>query len=60
MKSSEMKCSIRGKDVLTLLQKSLVGINGSGGGHPDACGAVIKEEDWERFLENLKEEMKHA
>ncbi len=59
-KSGEMKCSIRGKNVLTLLQKSLVGINGSGGGHPDACGAVIKEENWEQFLQNLKEEMKHA
>ncbi len=59
-KSDEMKCSIRGKNILTLLQKALVGINGSGGGHPDACGAVIKEGDWERFLQNLKEEMKHA
>ncbi len=54
-KGGEMKCSLRGKEVLSILQKALVGVNGSGGGHNDACGAVIKEEDWDVFLRNFKE-----
>ena len=57
-KSGEMKCSLRGKNVLTVIEKSLIGINGRGGGHPDACGAVIKEEDWHQFIENFKRERK--
>lgn len=54
-KSGEMKCSLRGKNVLAVLQKALLGISGSGGGHDDACGAVIKEEDWDTFFRNFKE-----
>ncbi len=54
-KGEEMKCSLRGKNVLGILEKALVGISGSGGGHDDACGAVIKEVDWEQFLRNFKE-----
>lgn len=54
-KGGEMKCSLRGKNVLNFLQKALSGVNGSGGGHEDACGAVIKEEGWELFFRNFKE-----
>ena len=57
-KSGKMKCSIRGRSILKPLEKALVGIEGTGGGHPDACGAVIKEEYWETFLERFKEELK--
>ena len=57
-KSGEMKCSLRGKNVQKLLEKALEGVEGGGGGHPDACGAVIKEESWEKFLEQFKEAMK--
>ncbi len=57
-KSGEMKCSLRGRNILVPLQASMSGLQASGGGHPDACGAVVKEEDWERFLSNLKEELK--
>jgi len=58
-KSGEMKCSLRGKKPISkALEKALVGINGYGGGHPEACGAVIKEEDWEQFLKNFKREIK--
>ena len=53
-KSGEMKCSLRGKKVSQPLQKALLGIEGYGGGHPDACGAVIKEKDWESFLGQFK------
>lgn len=57
-KSGEMKCSLRGKNILPIIKKALRGVKGRGGGHPDACGAVIKEEDWELFLENFKENLK--
>ena len=60
-KGTEVKCSLRGKTpVLPALEKALVGIDGHGGGHPQACGIVVKEHDWERFLNNLKEELKDA
>ncbi|MDP3698509.1 MAG: DHH family phosphoesterase, partial [Nanoarchaeota archaeon] len=59
-KSGSMKCSLRAQfPIAGALEKSLVGIEGYGGGHPNACGAVIKQEDWVRFLENFKEELKH-
>ena len=58
-KSGSMKCSLRAQfPIARALEKALVGIEGHGGGHPNACGAVIKEEDWPRFLENFKEELK--
>lgn len=58
-KNGEMKCSIRcRKPISEALEKALVGIDGYGGGHPLACGAVIKEHDWEKFLERFKEEIK--
>ncbi len=58
-KGGEMKCSLRAKvNIANALEKSLVGINGYGGGHPNACGAVINENDWDRFLKNFKHELK--
>ncbi len=58
-KSGSVKCSIRAQfPILGALEKALVGIEGYGGGHNNACGAVIKEEDWERFFENFKREIK--
>lgn len=58
-KSGEMKCSLRAQTpIAEHLQKALVGIKGYGGGHPNACGAMVKEEDWEQFLENFKKEVK--
>lgn len=59
-KSGEMKCSIRtsGKKSLSdALAKALVEIEGYGGGHENACGAVIKKEDFEKFLDNLRNEL---
>lgn len=53
----EMKTSFRsGKNVIVhdLLQKAIVGIQGRVGGHAHACGGVIKEEDWEIFIQNLQ------
>ena len=60
-KDGDMKCSLRAKiRIVDHLQKALVGIEGYGGGHPNACGASIKEKDWERFLQNFKEELKNV
>src|SRR3989344_4771233 len=58
-KSGEMKCSLRAKiNIAEKLAKALQGIEGYGGGHPNACGAVIKKKDWEQFLKNLRDEVK--
>ena len=58
-KGDEMICSFRtgqsGKyDALKILKKSLEGVEGHGGGHKVACGAVIKVKDFEKFKENVK------
>ena len=57
-KNDEFKCSLRSrkKPILPALQRALVGVRGRGGGHEYACGAVIKVDDFERFIENLKRE----
>ena len=57
-KGGEMKCSLRAQfPILPALEKALVGIDGFGGGHPNACGMVIKKPDWERFLQRFKDEV---
>ncbi|NQV91059.1 DHH family phosphoesterase [Candidatus Woesearchaeota archaeon] len=59
-KGGEMKCSLRAQFRISgALEKALQGIEGRGGGHPNACGAVIKEEDWSAFLSKFKEEIKN-
>ena len=59
-KSGEMKCSLRSKKIPLplLLEKALLGLEGYGGGHEFACGANLKEHDWQQFLTNLKRELK--
>ena len=55
-KGGEYKCSLRSRDkpILPALQQALEGVEGRGGGHEHACGAAIKSEDFERFVEQLK------
>lgn len=55
-KNNEMVCSFRSSNLnsLNILEKSLEGVEGHGGGHEKACGAVIKIKDFEKFLENVK------
>ncbi|MBI2564596.1 DHH family phosphoesterase [Candidatus Woesearchaeota archaeon] len=56
-KNGEYRCSLRSGEKVRLdiaLQKSLIGIEGYGGGHEQACGAAIKEKDFEQFIDNLK------
>ncbi len=59
-KEDSIIMSLRTKNVniSEILKKSLVGINGYGGGHAYACGASVKKEDYDRFIENLKKELK--
>lgn len=59
-KADEMMLSIRSseKNILEVLTKSLEGIQGYGGGHNNACGACIKKQDFDRFIENFKENLK--
>ncbi len=58
-KDGEYKCSFRSRDkpILPALQKALEGVEGRGGGHDNACGAAIKSADFERFMQNLKNNM---
>jgi single-stranded DNA-specific DHH superfamily exonuclease len=60
-KSGEMKCSIRTGEGIAIpdaLARALQGIEGYGGGHEHACGAVVKKEDFKKFIENLRTELK--
>ncbi len=59
-KGGQVKCSLRGKSINKMLENALTGIQGTGGGHEDACGAVIPEAAWEQFLQQLKEAIKDA
>ena len=56
-KDGLMKCSFRSENLIIrdILEKSLIGIDGHGGGHEHACGAGINENDFDRFLQNLRE-----
>lgn len=60
-KNEEMKCSLRSeKYVLSeALGKAICNVEGYGGGHEHACGACIKKRDFERFIENLREEIQN-
>lgn len=59
-KSGELRCSLRSAkyDISQILKKALIGVQGYGGGHEHACGACIKKEDFERFVENMRHEIK--
>jgi nanoRNase/pAp phosphatase (c-di-AMP/oligoRNAs hydrolase) len=57
-----MVCSIRSQNISIkeILEKSLVGIDGHGGGHEHACGAGIKHGDFPKFIENMKKNIRAA
>ena len=61
-KSDELMLSIRTTklNIVPILEQSLIGIKGYGGGHDNACGACIKQTDFERFLEVFQENLKKA
>jgi single-stranded DNA-specific DHH superfamily exonuclease len=58
-KSGEVKCSLRSAKypVLTILNEALKDVNGYGGGHLHACGANIKKEDFDQFLDNVRKQL---
>ena len=59
-KDDEVRMSLRIRDKLLseILKKSLVGIEGYGGGHEHACGASVKQHDFKRFIANSRENTK--
>lgn len=58
-KVDNMICSFRSENlpVRDILEKSLIGIEGHGGGHEHACGASIKKKDFDKFIENVHNNM---
>ena len=56
--NDKMKCSLRGnkKELPPIVNKSLIGVRGYGGGHKYACGATIEKEDFEKFWKRFEEE----
>jgi len=56
--NDKLKCSIRGhkKELPPIVNKSLIGVRGYGGGHKYACGATIEKEDFEKFWKTFEEE----
>ena len=55
-KDDDVRMSIRSKGILIppILEKSLSGLEGYGGGHEFACGANVKQEDFKEFGDRLK------
>jgi len=57
-KDGWMRTSLRSPeniDVSKALEKAMVNIEGYGGGHMNACGCSVKKEQWDTFLEQLRE-----
>ncbi len=58
IKEDKANMSLRGKNVKDLLKSSMNGINGSGGGHKDACGGTINVKDLEKFKSNIYDRLR--
>ncbi|MFH1770674.1 MAG: DHHA1 domain-containing protein [archaeon] len=59
-RNGEVKMSLRSATikVAPILKKALEGIDGHGGGHDFACGAGVKEPDFDKFIAVIKKELK--
>jgi single-stranded DNA-specific DHH superfamily exonuclease len=59
-RNSELKLSLRANNYILpeLLKKALAGCDGAGGGHEHASGANVKIDDFDKFLEQFKSELK--
>jgi len=56
--NGEMKTSFRSSGkikVKEILEKAIVGIQGRVGGHDYACGGLIKDDDWDDFIHNIRD-----
>jgi len=53
------KCSIRSSNVElpTRIEQALKGLDGRGGGHTNACGVVVREEDWQTFYDRMEQSL---
>jgi len=58
-KSGEIRMSLRSTKVKlpAVIDKALVGIEGYGGGHEYACGANVRKEDFDMFVDRIREEI---
>ena len=56
-RNDEMKCSLRASKInlIPIIEKCLIGLNGYGGGHEHACGLNVKKDDFEEFLRRFRE-----
>ena len=54
-KDDDVRMSIRSKNTILppLLDKSLAGLEGYGGGHEYACGANVKQRDFKEFVDRM-------
>ncbi|MCF7866725.1 DHH family phosphoesterase [Candidatus Woesearchaeota archaeon] len=59
--SDEIRLSLRAKNynVLEMLNEALKKTTGYGGGHDKACGASIKQSEFDDFLSSLREQFKN-
>ncbi len=59
-KNDEVKMSARARNLILppIVKKSLIGVDGYGGGHEHACGVCVKTKDFDKFLKNFKKEIK--
>lgn len=57
--NGEMKISLRSAnhDLPKILEKALVGVEGYGGGHTNACGSAVKIGDFDKFIEQIKDNL---
>ena len=55
-KNDEVRMSIRSRGIVIpqILEKSLSGLEGYGGGHEYACGANVKQDDFNEFIKRMK------
>lgn len=58
-KDGDIKASFRSSKLILppILQKALVNIEGYAGGHDHACGGSIKAKDFEKFFQQIKEQI---
>ena len=58
-KNGEIKFSIRSAkiNIAKILENALVNVKGYGGGHAHAVGGCVSQDDFDLFLENLKNQI---
>ena len=59
-KQDKIVMSLRSKTLIIppMLEKALDGIEGYGGGHDHACGGGVNRDDFPKFIENFKQQLK--